>query len=332
MSPIIDKEDMHVQPVVKGDAPKQIIRGIMITALIFTAAVTIPVFGAFAILFIPLPVLFYRLKLGRRQGGIVPAVAFILWLALIGEITADLFIFLEQLVLGFALGEFLERRLSLEKIVGYAAGAVLLVGMGALLVYISMTGIGIGKLLADYIAENLAIYREVYKSLGMPSEDLKALSNAFEHIQFVLVRLMPGLCAAGALFGAWISLLFVGPLFRIGRLEAPGIGPLNLWKAPEPLVWGAIGCGAMMLIPDTGLRFVGLNGLIILFQVYFFQGIAIVSFYFEKKKVPSALRWFLFSFIVLQIYVLVFVVGLGFFDMWLDFRKIKQPTETNGVS
>jgi uncharacterized protein YybS (DUF2232 family) len=321
-----------VQLVVKGDAPKQILRGIVITASIFAAAVTIPVFGAFAILLIPLPVLFYRLKLGRREGAVIPVVAFALWLAMVGEVTADLFIFLEQLVLGFALGEFLERRLPLEKVVGYAAGAVLLVAGGAILIYASATGIGAGKLLTDYIAENLALYREVYKNLGMPDENLKALSSAFDYIQYVLVRLMPGLSAAAALFGAWICLLLTKPLVKLGRLPALPIGPLNLWKAPELLVWGVIGCGGLMILPDTDLKLVGLNGLIILLQIYFFQGIAIVSFYFDKKKMPSALRWFIFSFIALQIYVLVFVIGLGFFDMWLDFRKIKQPTETNGVS
>jgi uncharacterized protein YybS (DUF2232 family) len=321
-----------VQPDIKGDAPKQILRGIVITASVFAAAVTIPVFGAVAILLIPLPVLFYRLKLGRRAGIIVPAVAFLLWLAIIGEVTADLFIYFEQLVLGFSLGEFLERRLSLEKIVGYAAGVVLLVAGGTLLVYSSATGIGIANLLTDYMAESLTLYREVYKDLGMPDENLKALSSAFDYIQYVLVRLMPGLSAAAALFGAWICLLFTRPLSKIGHMPEWGVGPLKLWKAPEPLVWGVIGCGCMMVIPDAGLKFVGINGLIILLQIYFFQGIAIVSFYFDKKKLPRALRWFLFSFIALQIYVLVFVIGLGLFDMWLDFRKLKQPTETNGVS
>ena len=321
-----------MQPDAIGDAPKQILRGIVVTTSIFAAAVTIPVFGAVAILLIPLPVLFYRLKLGRRAGGIVPAVAFLLWLAWIGEVTADLFIYFEQLVLGFALGEFLERRLSIEKIVGYAAGVVLLVAGGLLVVYSSAAGIGIGKLLTDYMAESLTLYREVYKDLGMPDENLKALSSAFDYIQYVLVRLVPGLSAAAALFGAWICLLFTRSLSKIGHLPELAFGPLNQWKAPEPLVWAAIGCGGMMIIPDAGLKLVGLNGLIILLQIYFFQGIAIVSFYFDKKKLPRALKWFLFSFIVLQIYALVFVIGLGFFDMWLDFRKLKQPTETNGVS
>jgi uncharacterized protein YybS (DUF2232 family) len=80
------------------------------------------------------------------------------------------------------------------------------------------------------------------------------------------------------------------------------------------------------------VRFVGLNGLFVVLSAYFFQGVAIMSHQFGKKGVPGILRWFLYSLIVLQPYVLFFVIGLGIFDMWLDMRRLKQPKETNGVS
>ena len=52
---------------------------------------------------------------------------------------------------------------------------------------------------------------------------------------------------------------------------------------------------------------------------------AIVSFYFERKRFPRLLRIFLYSLIALQQFVLILVIGLGFFDVWLNFRKIKPP-------
>lgn len=318
--------------VLNGDVTKHILRGTVVTALIFAAAVTLPVFGLFGVLLVPLPVVYYRLKLGRRPGMIVPAAAFFLWLVLLGGMTSDLFIFMEQLVLGFALGEFLERRLSLEKTIGYTAGVVLLTGGCGVLLYATAAGVGMVEMLTDYVAKNLAVYQNMYEQLDTPDETLETLSNAIEHVQYVMVRILPGLFAAGALFGTWVCLLFARPLLKAGNLAGVTFGPLNRWKSPEPLVWGVIGFGGLMLVGDAGVRLVGANGLIVLLQVYFFQGIAIVSFYFDKKQMPGVLRWFIYSLIVLQIYVLVFVIGLGFFDMWLDFRKIKQPTETNGVS
>ncbi|MDX9787022.1 MAG: YybS family protein [Desulfobacterales bacterium] len=318
--------------VVTGQSPTLILSGIVITALLFAAAVMIPFFGVFAVLVIPLPVLFYRLKLGRFYGGIVPAAAFLLWLGQTGGLTADLFFFLGQLVMGFSLGECLERRLPIEKTIGVAAGVVFLAAICTLFLYTNAAGLDIGVFLSDYIKANLAVYQEAYKTLDMPSEQMQALSVAFEHAPYVIVRILPGICMAAALFGAWINLLLARPLLKVGCPDIERFERLNQWKAPEHFVWGIIGFGVLLLIPEVGIKLTGFNGLIVLLPVYFFQGIAIVSFYFNKKRLPAAMKWFLYSMIALQIYALILVIGLGIFDIWLDFRKLKQPTETNGVS
>jgi uncharacterized protein YybS (DUF2232 family) len=78
----------------------------------------------------------------------------------------------------------------------------------------------------------------------------------------------------------------------------------------------------MLVIPERTVKLFGINGLLILMTIYFFQGIAIISFYFEKKRFPRLLRIVLYSLIALQQVVLLVVVGLGFFDMWLNFRKL----------
>jgi uncharacterized protein YybS (DUF2232 family) len=78
----------------------------------------------------------------------------------------------------------------------------------------------------------------------------------------------------------------------------------------------------MLMIPEHTVKLFGINGLLILMTIYFFQGIAIISFYFEKKRFPRLLRIVLYSLIALQQIVLLIVVGLGFFDMWLNFRKL----------
>jgi uncharacterized protein YybS (DUF2232 family) len=84
----------------------------------------------------------------------------------------------------------------------------------------------------------------------------------------------------------------------------------------------------MLLIPGSSLKMLGLNGLLVLLTVYFLQGIAVVSYYFEKKKFPRALRLFLYTLIALQQFILLLIVGLGLFDMWLNFRKLKTNKNT----
>ena len=72
---------------------------------------------------------------------------------------------------------------------------------------------------------------------------------------------------------------------------------------------------------------VGLNVLIILLTVYFFQGIAIVSFYFNRKQFPKIARFLLYGLIFIQQLLLMVVIAFGFFDTWLDFRKLNKKPE-----
>jgi hypothetical protein len=71
---------------------------------------------------------------------------------------------------------------------------------------------------------------------------------------------------------------------------------------------------------------VGLNLLILVGQSYFFQGIAIVASFMTHNKWPGFLRWPLYIFILIQVYIMVIVAGIGLFDTWFDFRKmIRTP-------
>jgi uncharacterized protein YybS (DUF2232 family) len=79
-----------------------------------------------------------------------------------------------------------------------------------------------------------------------------------------------------------------------------------------------------MLFPAGATKLFGLNILLIAMTIYFFQGMGIVSFFFEKKKVPRFFKILLYSLIALQQLALLAVIGMGLFDMWFNFRKLKK--------
>ena len=91
------------------------------------------------------------------------------------------------------------------------------------------------------------------------------------------------------------------------------------------LVWGAIASGVLLLLPNLAAKTVGLNGLAVLTIVYFFQGMAIVAYFLQKKQVPRIARVVLYGLIALQQILMLAVAGVGFFDTWFNFRKIGKP-------
>ena len=62
-----------------------------------------PLIGLFCALFIPLPVLYYRCKLGRKNGGIIPAVTIAIVLTVAGGLSFEAVFFAELVILGFVL-------------------------------------------------------------------------------------------------------------------------------------------------------------------------------------------------------------------------------------
>jgi len=324
----VPEEKKIVSQTVQGNISKDIISGVAIIGLIFTASTYLPIIGFFFSLFIPLPILFYRSKLGRTTGIIVYILSIIIMIVMTGSISLDIFFFAELLLLGFVLSELFEMRLSIEKIISYACASVLITGIVILFFYSNLSNTGIYTLSSEYISRNLELTMAMYESLGVPEESIHIISNSMEKIQYVLIRIIPAMLISLTLFVSWTSLLIAKPLLKAKNIFFPDFDSLKLWKAPEFMVWLFIGCGVMLILPENSFKILGLNGLIILLTIYFFQGIAIVSFYFEKKNVPRIFRIFLYSVLALQQLVLLSVIGLGFFDMWINFRKLGIKKES----
>lgn len=308
----------------EGETVKDIVKGTALSSMICLASVYIPVIGFFFALFIPLPVLFYRSKLGRKPGIIIFAVTILVTVLGVSNVSIDLLFFAELLFLGFMLSELFYRGLSVEKTVLYTSCAVLATSGIGIMIYGNIQGAGIYTLASEYVATNLKLAMDLYKTMGVSEENIRMISDSMDEIQYVFVRIIPALIIVSTLFVSWISLLISKQVFAKKNIFYPDFGTLNLWKAPEHLVWVVITSSLMLFIPDKSIKVTGINILLILMAVYFFQGIAIVSFYFKKKQLPQALKVFLYSLIALQHIIFLFIIGLGFFDVWLNVRKIEN--------
>ena len=303
---------------------KDIANGVLITSLIFAVSILIPVVGFFCSLFIPFPTLYYRIKLGRATSVVIPLVGFIIMVVVMSSFSIDVIFLAELLLIGFILGELLALRIPVDKTMLYACSVVLISGIVSLLVYSLASGKDLISMLSQYVAQNIELSLLLYQSLGMSEENLRLIQDSLDKIQYILVSIIPGLTIASTLLVIWFNILLSKVVLK-GRFPFhPDYEKLNQWQAPDYLVWALIGCGLLMLLPTSTTRMVGLNVLLILMTIYFFQGMAIVSFYFEKKQIPRLFRILLYTLIALQQLALIAVIGIGLFDMWINFRKLEK--------
>jgi uncharacterized protein YybS (DUF2232 family) len=307
-----------------GHVVKDILNGVVITSLIFAVSVFLPIVGFFTAVLIPLPILFYRVKLGRFPGGAVPLLTAITIWSILGGVAVDALFFLGLVLTGFVLGELVELNLPIEKTIGYTCVVVLSAGFAVLLLYSTARDTTLIEMVSIYVLKNLEITLALYKQMGIPVETIHRVEDSLEQIQYALVRIVPSLVLVATLFVSWTSLLFARPLFRGFALPYPEFGTLATWSSPEKLVWGAIGCGIAVMLPAAGIRLIGLNGILLFMMIYFLHGIAIVAYFFDKKKFPRVARTFIYTLIAIQHIFALMVMALGFFDLWVNFRKLDK--------
>jgi uncharacterized protein YybS (DUF2232 family) len=304
------------------ETSKNIAVGIGVTSLFFLFSAFLPIIGFAFSLFIPLPVLFFRTKLGRKMGSAVPIGTLFLMAFVLGRVSVDVLYFSGLLILGFSLSEFFEKKLSVEATVLGTCAVVFVSGLLGLIVFSASAGQGLVAFVSAHVAHNLEMTLTLYEKLGVSQEAITLVTNSMDQIRYVMLRILPALTIMSALFVCWLNILAAKPVLTGRSLPYPDFGPLNLWRAPDPFIWLLIGSGLAMLLPSSSVKLIGVNGLLVALTIYFFQGMAIVSFFFEKKGMPRFFRIMLYTLIALQQVFLLIVIGLGVFDMWLNLRKI----------
>ncbi|MCP3942467.1 MAG: DUF2232 domain-containing protein [Desulfobacteraceae bacterium] len=289
--------------------------GISLCILIFAIIFAFPLLGVFALLFLPLPVLFYRLKLGRNSSSAIMVISFLVLAIMTRGVAFDILYFGSLLMVGFILGECIERHLSIERTMIFTGLTIMGSAAVAFLLYTMFQDRTISAIVSDYLTHYFNLTTQLYTDMGIEQSQIKMLNSAF-------LLVLPGMFTVSFMTTIWINILIIKRLLLKKGIALKSIENLNQYKAPDHLVWLVIVLGMILFLPMEAPKYVSVNCLIVLMLVYFFQGIAVVSFFFQKKKSPVALRFFCYSLIAVQLYFLILVIGLGFFDNWIDFRKI----------
>jgi uncharacterized protein YybS (DUF2232 family) len=297
----------------------------------FLAAVVIPVAGILVLPLIPHPLVFLGLKHGKE--------------ALLGTGAAVTVVVLLSAGAGLALGYLLvaslavflffslRRGRSLENIVLMATTGFFAFGLITVHALVGSLAELQGHV-RETLGENLALALKFYERMGVSGESTEALREHTPQLIELILRVLPAIFFAGCAGAVLLNLMLLFRRFPEGRGNLLPDGDPKEWKSPDILVWCFILSGfCLLVLPDGWVRVVLLNLFLISVVFYFFQGLAIVAYYFHYKNVPVFLRGIGYALIFLEQLFTLLVVGLGLFDLWGDFRRLNKrdlhPTHTS---
>lgn len=313
---------------------RDLVVGVAVTTLVFLSAVLVPLVGALVMFLTPLPVAFYCTKLGYFAGIFIFTVSLTLVLFILGNINPDVifplmfFIFIGGA--GIMLTEMLRRSFSVDKILAIASGALLVCCAALLLFFSYQLEQSPGQILENFMQKSIAENIKLYEQLDAPQEQIAMIKEHASQMASLLVHIFPAMMLISFVIMLWLNIIAARIVFQKTGLYFPDFGDLTHWRAPDKLVWLLIVSGVLLLLPVGGMGYIGLNALIICMFVYLCAGFAIIGFFFNVKKVSLFLRAIFYIVVLFQQYLLLFIMALGLFDLWADFRKRIKPAQDAG--
>jgi uncharacterized protein YybS (DUF2232 family) len=175
----------------------------------------------------------------------------------------------------------------------------------------------IAGLARQHLAHSVDVALSTYASLGVSENTVAQMAADRDRLVTGLLETLPALVV---LAGATIV---VANLFVLRRWTDFGRQVnLRLWRAPEPLIWALIVAGFGMFVPAPAVALASRNLFILILAWYFCQGLAIVSYYLDRYRVPRSVRIASYVLITVQQLLAALVLALGVFDLWGDFRRV----------
>ncbi|MGD9763105.1 MAG: DUF2232 domain-containing protein [Candidatus Binatia bacterium] len=204
----------------------------------------------------------------------------------------------------------------LEVIIPAAVGATLVGGLVLAYLYAGEP--------AGWAASASAIWQSsfdtavgAYRDMGMSTEAVAELETARAEMGQQLTVLLPSLLVV-CLGALWLGNLGLSR----GRSGWPQLMGLARWRNPDWMIWlfvasGFATFGALEIVSD-----VAANIFLVTLACYFAQGMAIVSYFFQRFALPRTLRVATYVVIAVQYVAAALVVAIGIFDLWGDFRNL----------
>lgn len=169
----------------------------------------------------------------------------------------------------------------------------------------------------EHLTKSVDLALSMYASVGAPENTLALLAAERDTVVTGLLEILPALMVLTVALAVMANLL----LLRRWTGVAPTVN-LQLWRTPDALIWVLIATGFGMFLPAPLLVLLAKNLFAIVLGCYFCQGLAIVSYYLERLRLPRGIRIAGYVIIAVQHVVTAMVLALGVFDLWGNFRRL----------
>lgn len=285
---------------------------------------------------IPVPLTIVGYRYGLRTATLSASVALVVTFIISGNPIAVGMV-LSFGVIGLVIAYGVRRSYPAVRTVLLATGASFVSLVGDFLFALWVLGI-------NQWTEFLSIQEEATKrSLEFQRSLTQKMPGFFSPAQFQLFetqtrefmkmvpRLWPFFIVAGSFLLGVINYGIIRASFKRLKLgEVPAFPPFRAWRLPEWVGWAGVAAfvagyaDAVWHLTGAGLAWNNLSYLCL--YAFLIEGLSVAWYYFDRWRWDKATRWLavVFGFLALKDLVIWIVGAIGFFDIFLNYRKPRE--------
>ena len=255
------------------------------------------------------------------------ALVFVVLLLLVGANQAMLFL-AEYALMALLLGEMIRIKLPCDRCIAISALASGLVSIVLLLVLFGDQDTSVKEFFEQQFRAHFSQSMEAFESVGENKAEVADMKAFAERTAEGFAASYPAFLLIGSLIGSAANYALVRIAWT--RLYGPGLfsgGAFSEWLCSENLIWAFILSSAALFLGEGMVADAGLNVFLVVLVIYFTQGLSIVVHFLKARNVQVFFWFVLFILIFVQPLLIGLVAGLGVFDIWADFRKLRKASD-----
>ena len=297
---------------------------VAITVIMGLVTVYVPILGMFLEFFCAVPLALLTARQGAGKGLTALVVAFILLAILISPLLAARIV-LSFGICGVALGWCVKKnfgavRIFLTTLIVASAAQVL--SLWLLLVIMDVNFI---ETQVEMVRESFNESFAMYEGMGVDKVRINEAKSQVEPALQTLTFLMPTLLMLSALINSvavWFTSKWIFPKLQ---MKLPTMPPFAEWKFPALFFYtgiiGGLGIYWGLTRGWTEIYEISLNLTIVSMIIGLLQGLALLSFIFDRYKISKIMRRIFYVILALNMFLLQLVAITGLVDMLFDYRK-----------
>ena len=303
-----------------------VINSLLVLLLLYYASIQLPVLGLVISALMPLPIIMTIRRAGWLPGLLLVAagVGMLFYVEHFAAIKAEVLPLLHMAVIGFAIAFFSSRHYRLEVIVGAAVALAVTFQVGVFLILAWQQGVAPLAYLQQTVAEIWTLFSQLVEKEPLLQQEIQLTGVNLAEFTNTIARLTPAFLVINSTLVVLLNYLLSQNLGGLPEYQDRK-QPLTSWEAPGWLVFVLIGAGFLVLIPNQVVQLTGVNVLLVCGLLYFFQGLAVLTFNFRRFQVPRIFRWIAYFLLVMLKPAMLLVILMGLIDLWLDFRRLHRP-------